>query len=386
MKYKIPIAFFSMVCLLLSYCGKLPEKESKIDFSFSKLSEHDPSHFLNSYTIIPIETNQESYIAGIEKAVINKDNIYLLGRSGVRYTVYIFSFKGKYLNKINAQGRGPKEYQSVADFHINPQNGNISILDPVVRKIKNYNSSSVFQSEFQLDCWAKEIKYFINGGKTFIALGTKASNLETGNNLGFEIYLLDGNYETIYSTLNFTKPIGIALGNGIQLTENNNNVNYLQPNTNLVYSINTDSARLKYTLQFPFDVLPGDEIENVFFKGKKLNYKYVYNIIYFESGNSIYVQFMHDKKVYWGLYSKTTKESVLFNEFKDTSCGCGVTLNLIGTYNNSFILETDVTKIGNVLRLLDPDKKRCTNPEIFNMIDTLDVTSNPLLILADFKF
>ena len=312
------------------------------------------------------------------------DKIYILENiMGRRHQIYIFNKEGKFVSKINSQGRGDKEYQSISDFDIHPNKEVISILDPGLRKLMNYNLNSEYQSELKLDCWAKEFKYLDIGKHSYTIFSTKSSKSDTGK--GNDLYVYNENNKLLYSALAFDKEISIAIGNGINLTRNNDGVNYFKPNTNLIYSCGTDSISIKYSLDFPFGVLPGDEIENVFLRGKNILHKYVYNIIFFEASNMIHTHFSHNKEVYFGFYDKQSKKSLVFNSQKDPSCGCGITLNIKGTFNNSFILETDISKINAVMKMLDPEKTKCLNPKAFEDIKELDMTSNPILILVEFK-
>lgn len=365
-------------------CNKNEFNEKEIDFSFSKLSNNPISDNVAKYSIIPLETKDEAYLTSGKKILIYGSKIYILENNmGKRHLIYIFSLDGKFINKINAQGRGAKEYQGIGDFDIHPKTEYVSILDPALKKIFSYDLNSEYKSELQLDSWMKEFKYMQVGEEIYKVFTTRSSKLT--NEQGNDIFVYDDDNNFIYSALSFSTPISIAVGNGISLMSNKNEVNYLKPNTNIIYSVNENSTNVKHILKFPLDVLPADEIENVYFKGKNILHKYVSNINYFESLNTIYALLMHNKEAHFGLYNKESKESIIFNEQKDPSCNCGITLRVKGTYKNSFIIETDYSQINSVLNMLDPEKGKCSNPEIFRTVEELDMTSNPILLLVEFK-
>lgn len=376
----IVVAIFVFVC-----CAKKAVEKENVDFSFDKMSEGSVSDIVKSYKIVPLETLDEAYITRSSQVVVNGDKLFILEDiAGRKSQIYMFSNEGKYIGKINKQGRGPLEYQSISSFDINPNNGNIAILDSWLKKIKEYSAAGEQKKEIQLDCWAKEFRYFNTGANTFIVVTTKASRM--ANEEGRELYVYDQNDHYVYSSLPFDDPISMTTGNDISFSGSIDEISYLRPNTNQVYSVSKDSVGIKYLLNFPYPVLPGDEVENAFFKGKKILDKHVYNVIYFESSDLVYSQFMHDKKVYWGLYNKRSKKSTLFEEPKDPSCNCGLTLNVVGAFQDFFIIETDYSKINSVLKILDPGKGKCSNPKVFDAVDKLDMTSNPILLFVEFKF
>ncbi len=380
--YKKTVHYFFLLLSLLGCADKDTDK-NEIDFRFSKLSEQSTSNNVKNYFVVPLETRDDTYITRIRKILVNENRIFLLEGTDSRQQILIFSFDGKFITSIYEQGRGAREYQYLGDFDICPNSNLISVLDPGLHKIFTYNMNSEYQYEFRFDCSAKEFKYFKEGKNIYKTFTVKESNLT--DDIGYDIYVYNEENKLLYSSLPFSVAISLGMGNGIHLTRNNNKIRYFRPNTNLIYSITKDSAQINYVLRFPYEVLPGNELENVFFKGKDILHKYVYNIIYFEASGTIYTLFMYNKEVYWGLFNKDTGESVLFQEQKDPSCNCGITLNFIGTYKKYFILETEYSKINSVLNVLDPDRIKCSDPGIFETIEKLDMTSNPVLIFVEFS-
>jgi len=382
---KATTIFFYIIILLIG-CTKENRQKPNIDFGFTKISNSKIESTVKKYKIIPLETKDECYITRARLIIIRNNRIYILENStGARHEIFIFSMSGTFLGKLNRQGRGAEEYQHIGDFDVNPKNNLISILDPGLRKVLIYNNKSNLIGELKLDCWAKGFKYFQEGDKLYTAFTTMMSN--PNNKKGNELYIYDDNNNLLYTALPFSQQLSIGMGNGISFINSENELHYYKPNTNIVYSISSDSTKIKYIMGFPYEVLPGNEIENVFFKGKNTDLlnRHVYNIYAFETNNILYSLFMFKKNIYWCLYDKNSSKSVVYNQQKDPSCGCGITLNIKGTYKNSFVLETDYEKINKVINIIDKDRNKCTNPEIFEKIKGLDMTSNPILILVEFK-
>ncbi len=378
--------FLIISVVLIFSCNNNKKSKLNVDFNLTKLSKSLVTNNVNSYKVIPLETTDEAYLNSIRKILIYKDKIFLLDRlTGGRDFVYVFSLNGEYLNKINRQGRGAHEYMSISDFDIHPKNETIDILDPGSRKLFSFNLNSEYLNEVKLNFGAKEFKYFTEGSKLYKAYSTKASIL-ADDGVGRHIYVYDENNNFLYSALPFINPLGVTIGNGIFLLKNETQVEYLKPNTNIVYSIKSNNIEIKYLLEFPNDVMPQDITENVFLHGKKNRKGYIYGLEYFESNNFIYTSFMYEKQPYWGLFDKYNKESIIFNHSKNPSCNCGVNLKIKGVYENYFIVQTDYLNFNNVIDLLDPTKEKCLNPNVFKTIEQLDMTSNPILILVEFKF
>ena len=297
----------------------------------------------------------------------------------------MFSLNGNFISSISAQGRGAEEYLQISDFDINPKTRAISILDPGKKKVIDYTFNSEYLSDFEVNIWAKEFKYLETENCLLRVFTTKASKLVDGEDKGHDIYVYDSNHNLIHSDLEFSQALSIGLGNGITLSNTGEGIKYQKPNSNIVYAIKDKETSIDKIIGFDYGVLSGDEIENAFFKGKKILDEYVYNLIYFESINWVYTLFMFDTKPYIGLFNKKSKESILYKEQKDPSCGCGITLNIKGVNNDSFIFETEMQKLEGMVNILDPDQTKCYNPEIFNEVEKMDMISNPILVLVDFE-
>ncbi|MFR9542636.1 MAG: 6-bladed beta-propeller [Rikenellaceae bacterium] len=84
----------------------------------------------DSIEIIPLETTEESILIYRQtkpaKMVLHDDKFYILDEN----KIFIFDSNGKYISKINKQGRGRGEYSEISDFNINMFTGDIEILSP----------------------------------------------------------------------------------------------------------------------------------------------------------------------------------------------------------------------------------------------------------------
>lgn len=83
-----------------------PELESKEGFDrFYRLKE-----------VIPLETTDSSVMGDIMKVIALKDRIFVAAWNGK--SIFIFNREGKYLSRIDKEGRGPGEYLRISDFMV----------------------------------------------------------------------------------------------------------------------------------------------------------------------------------------------------------------------------------------------------------------------------
>ncbi|MGV8096510.1 MAG: 6-bladed beta-propeller [Mangrovibacterium sp.] len=73
-----------------------------IDFSFDKLSKDPVSSVVKSYSLVPLETNENFYLSRIQKVEVADHRIFVLNNAGVmKSNVLQFSEQGQYLGKLD---------------------------------------------------------------------------------------------------------------------------------------------------------------------------------------------------------------------------------------------------------------------------------------------
>ena len=109
--------------------------EASIDnFSIVKLSD-----YASDIRYIPLETSDSILIGGISNVMYERETIYILDYSG---KIHLFDETGKYRKSFLRQGRGPGEYSDPFSINVNPDNGDIFILDAwkgLLRYDNNFN-------------------------------------------------------------------------------------------------------------------------------------------------------------------------------------------------------------------------------------------------------
>ena len=94
------------------------------------------SQIFISARLVKLETRPECLIGGKSMVRVDKDRIFLIGRTGI---VYIFSSEGRYLSKIDRKGKGPGEMIQPNGFALDRANDQIEIHDFSGRKMVIYD-------------------------------------------------------------------------------------------------------------------------------------------------------------------------------------------------------------------------------------------------------
>ncbi len=137
------------------------------------------------YSLIPLETTDESLIGGRSNKVI-KNNGHIFVRS--MNEIIIFDESGNFKSKLSKVGNGPGEYGEILDFDVVTQYNEIWVSS--LKKIVRYKLPSLEHcGNIKLDFYAKKIKYI--GNDTFIALtpDDKVFNICTIDGKVLESYL-----------------------------------------------------------------------------------------------------------------------------------------------------------------------------------------------------
>ena len=94
--------------------------------------------------IIPLETADSSLLKGIQKVKYFDSKYYVL--DGEMSRILFFDDNGKFINKIDAKGNGPGEYQDINDFNIDETSRQIEILATI--DILNYDLNGTYINKF----------------------------------------------------------------------------------------------------------------------------------------------------------------------------------------------------------------------------------------------
>jgi hypothetical protein len=139
MKKLTQTTFFFGLCLflglLLGGCSHSPQKESDVptirlkDATTIAMIEYDDPNYVESYSLIQLETIQESLLGNISQVQLFENQLYILDRQSG--SLLVFHTDGSFSRRIGSQGRGPNEFLAVCTFYINPEKRQITLFDPM---------------------------------------------------------------------------------------------------------------------------------------------------------------------------------------------------------------------------------------------------------------
>ena len=180
------ILLINLLCLLCYFSGCSVENEQNkcsittIDLEEaidSKIKGKSLSDFCDTIIYVPLETNRSCMIDDIEKIVLYEEDIFVMDR----YGLYKFDQYGKFICKIGDKGRGPEEYNMLANFFIKTN----TIYVRGWNKIFAYNTNSgIFLYSIQFD--DKYPKTYINKTEKYFVSFNYTNNL-------IEYYDIKGN-------------------------------------------------------------------------------------------------------------------------------------------------------------------------------------------------
>jgi hypothetical protein len=152
--------FIEVLCLLMFITGlrssgqinDAPEKPYRILLD-DVLSEKPVyySRLFSNCQLVPLETNENCLINNIADIKIENDVIYILDRQMFSGRVLMFSMTGQYLSKVDKTGNGPDEYTGFANYDIDQQKKQITVLDLSRKKMIFYDFNGNYKNELRFN-------------------------------------------------------------------------------------------------------------------------------------------------------------------------------------------------------------------------------------------
>lgn len=185
--------FFTIIygCKNINQDHKISQDHTVFIDPFLKNISCPLSEIIGNIKVVHLETSPNCLI-GHFSYLIFLDDKYIVFVSDK--SILIFDNQGKYLNKIDALGKGPKEYGTIANAFVDPINKMIYIVD--YDDIKLYNFAGEYRSTLKLS--SKSGGVYRRSNAKLIIVCSQIYSYEKREML----YLLDSNfnlYHTFYS-------------------------------------------------------------------------------------------------------------------------------------------------------------------------------------------
>ncbi len=344
----------------------------------------------NEIKYLPL--GNEIFLSEIEQVKYFDEQYFVIDKNE---RFFRFSEKGKLLNQIGKQGKGPGEYLSIVDFVVHPQTGNIySIRGEKPNHIMVFSLDGKYLKTIELKNLAKNIG--MTNQNLCIYYFDPQQNIE----INIEIMDKDGNtLANYYTKYNFTRGrvynywsecFFYSLGGNLHFKELHSDTIFYLDGEKIVPRAILNSGDRKFT--------PGKReiINNEFFQnptkvGETLA-QTLRPINLFETVNYIFYFYRYDRKGRMLAYNKLTNNQIEIDSDigikNDIDGGPNIILKRIKDYN-TVLSWINAYELKQYIESKDfknstpkyPEKKK----ELEKLANSLDENDNPVLMLVKLK-
>ncbi|MGV8096486.1 MAG: 6-bladed beta-propeller [Mangrovibacterium sp.] len=368
--YLLAILFFIYSCGLQNQHNQL----DTIKISLHETPQIDVESIIESIDLVPLETNEDCLISHVDKIKIYEDKVFVLDR-GAGNIIVFSSITGKFISKVSKQGKGFGEYITIADFDINPKNGELYIIDGMTDKVLVFKDAE-FIRDYKLKLGAKVASIcFLNTGN--IAFSTQIYTLS--DEWRYHLLITDNNLNLIKKDIHYEKIASLVMAPISSFVCFENTISYLPVYRDTIYHISKDLIAPKYKLDFG-----KNWIDEEFLYSKNLNSMTFLqeleksNSIYFlntiESNSHIFIYFTFKNEKYAFLYDKETGKGAFLMKYMENGCG----------YNGLPIIPDGNLFVG----IINPYEVRDINEKILQnhpVLRSVKFENNPILSFIKFK-
>ncbi|WP_106832143.1 6-bladed beta-propeller [Parabacteroides pacaensis] len=238
------------------------------------------SKYIDLLKIVKLETNDHSLLRQIDRMYVD-ENLYFIFDCTLS-KILIFNLEGKYINKIEAKGEGPGEYNQVSDFYINPTNKQIYLLCDRPNKIMffDYNGNFIREKHFNVlynQIVADEHYIYVDNLYRPEIKNSQIVILDSiGNPVGYELPLLKERNINLMPFGSFFIKAPLPY--------------YTRRFDNSIYELINGKVQKKYSLDFKQYTLPESIFEEIQsekqFQERVKEEKYIYAIFDLSEGQS----------------------------------------------------------------------------------------------------
>jgi hypothetical protein len=383
---KTTVYFLIGAILLLQSCSNTKDKEI-VNYPVLKVSLSDTeTSFFDLFTkaeLIPLETTSNSLIKYISKVIQVNDKYYVFDER--QSALFIFNNAGKYVDKIHRVGHGPGEYKDIYDCCIDETRKIIYMLSPY-GSVYAYDLNSLeFLERYKLPFLPnyQEMDIITGDSLIFFSLvqnGTSAFNVISLASKKIINHYYDDSHPEIW-------------GGRLFRDDKQNRYFYLYYH-NEIYEYSGDGCKIAYKWDFGQDAIDLSAVE--FGKTEEELAKTIRKFYELYESNSfskikfIYSLNQQNKLYYYAQIqyaSKRFSPSIIKNIFYDKNTGKsfvfkttteGISLDLIYSFNNEYIMSSIEPKDKDILANILSDKDK-------PLLDSILEDDNPYLVKYYFK-
>lgn len=379
-KYHVIMRSFllSILLLITSYSCTNPKSsdfQSKI-VNFGNIKAYKTSDLISEIDFVKLETNSSSHFGKIDQIMIYNNKIYILDSYPGPPSVFVFSIDGKFINKIMNVGNGPGEYLSADCFGIDKNKGLILLLDRQSNTIVRYRIGDLsFVDKLKIQT-PTPASFIYNPAEN---LYYYYYSLKDNNNKHIEITTEKG--ATVNKLID-PEPSGrIVHGCQCNFYHFEDNICVFPYFSNKIYTVNKDTAYVKYELLFGDNKMPDQDLfTNNSSSGAIMKEMMsgdegrIRMLVPYELADQILVKYYIKKDVFIGAWHKSKSQSINF-KYSDLTDDMGIGGKFplpIGVFKDKFI---------GALNTYDIDTSCVKNAQLKLHIKNTSDSDNPILVL-----
>ena len=359
-----------LIIILLLCFWACRERRAKLDVpSFqvmSDLKKRKLSDYIDFVQYVPFETTDSSLVGSISRVVVTNSRIFVGDR--IANGILVFDRQGRFLNKINHQGRGPEEYSRLYDFDVVEKDSLVYFFVGGKFQVYGYNGEyrhTVLIQNNQL------IPRMIAVSSNEIYLYMNYSACEEAQ--AYNTIFIDKQGYAEQSMSPYSNKIAghISYSPRLYFRYYNNTLVYFNNFENIIYERGNGNSRPIFLLDFSQYELPEIDEENVMSlqENRFRDYALLYNIALVN--NKYYALFMINEKRYMSVISLSDCSVSTVNLSDDLEYDISLTnhfLDYVCVADNCFVTYYDWSD----------------TPELFSKLN-ISEDNNPVVVFYHVK-
>ena len=190
-------------CVLISCQNSEDKKITEENATTIVLQDQTPvpvSSFIEEIHVLPLESEEEHLIGGIDNILFTKDRI-IVSDMKISKSVYIFDRNGKKQAVINRLGRGPQEYLLPFYTTLTPDEKKIAIYDNMGSKVLFYDLDGNFIEKKNVNFTFMSFEYIDENNIVCVTYLSNDPKLKKANANGNMAIFTDGDFNIKTSAL-----------------------------------------------------------------------------------------------------------------------------------------------------------------------------------------
>ncbi len=388
------IALFFITVFLIG-CDLKKNTTSDKEIRVNYIEQINLSELIDSqFEYVPLQTTSVPLIGSIHK-VVATDSTYFVLDSQFSKRLFVFNKRGEFLRTIGEKGEGDGEYLNPSEVIVSKNN--IEIVDGSNFSILRFNAIGEFEEEYRVPYWVNEAFQYNEDSKIIYCPTDYSPNGKV--DMGVVSIVSNDFSKTLNSFFPYEEVLDDAPFPGF-LSYHNDSFTYVKTILGEFYTINEKMEavpRFKVDFgkhQWPVDleVLKSDqeEVEKLFLQGG------IMSIAHRLCENPDYLTFhtlMIDRdKGYRKIVESRDRWLCIFNKANEQLYAIKQVINDIDNVPFSFPIAVDNDYFVGVLSPELLHRQRSLHQDIsgydlhiLNLMDTVNDTSNPILIKFKFR-